>query len=373
MLIGVDAFGLDHGKSGLGSYLLSLFKCLPNIEDIEIEFFGPGIDRYTYSSNKDFKYIEIGIQDNPIAERKWHIKKVNNFCKKRNYDVIFYTNGSKMIPLKSKKTSIAVVNSVLSVVLAEYGFWERKQIIKGLSSMSCIIVSSMFVKKDLIRCGVKCSRIEIVHNGIDHSLFYPDSKIENTDFADIKPFSIKKPYIIYGSRLQSSDKKHVELIKAWTLFKEKTGLPHRLVLAGEEGDYAEVVQKIALESPFVSEIFMTGFFPREGFPELYRNAEMCIFPSVNEGVGLPVLEAMASGIPVACAKSGALQEIAGNNVLYFDSDDIKNMADCIEQLVVDKKICNKLIESGVEWAKRFSWEKTAEETINIIKDVYFSR
>ncbi|WP_407397325.1 glycosyltransferase family 4 protein [Treponema sp.] len=373
MKIGIDTFGLEHGKSGLGSYLLSLLNCFPELEDSKIELFGPEADRYTYSSNRDFEYEGISLKDNSAAERKWHSRKADKFCRKNGYDVVFYTNGSRLVPTKAKVASIAVVNSILSAVLAEYGFWEKKRIVKGLSSMDCIIASSMFVKKDLIRCGVKCPRIEIVHNGIDHSLFFPDSKVEETDFADIKPFAIKKPYIIYGSRMQSEDKKHVELIKAFTLFKEKTGLPHRLVLAGEEGAYAEEVQSAALESSAASEIFMTGFFPREGFPELYRNAEMCVFPSVNEGVGLPVLEAMATGIPVACAKAGALPEIAGSNVLYFDSDDIGNMAACIEQAVTDEKLREKLMESGVEWSKRFSWETTAEETFTIVKDVYSSR
>lgn len=370
MKTGVDTFGLEHGKSGLGSYLLSLLKCLPDTEGGQIELFGPEADRYTYISNRAFNYNGISIKDSAAAERRWHIKKADRFCRKNGYDIVFYTDGSRMIPPKAKAHSIAVVNSILSNVLAECTYFERKGIIKGLSSMDCIIASSMYVKKDIVRCGVKCSKIEIVHNGIDHSMFYPDSKIEQTDFADIKPFAIKKPYIIYGSRMQSPDKKHVELIKAFTRFKEKTGLPHRLVLAGEEGDYAEEVQKAAFESSAASEIFLTGFFPRDGFPELYRNAEMCIFPSVNEGVGLPVLEAMATGIPVACAKAGALPEVAGNNVLYFDSDNIENMADCIEQLVTDEKLRNKLVASGIEWSKRFSWEKAAEETVKIIKDVY---
>lgn len=373
MKIGIDTFGLEHGKSGLGSYLLSLLKCLPDIDGGQLELFGPGADRYTYSSNKEFTYKEINVKETPVAEKRWHAKKADKFCSRNNYDVVFYTDGCRMIPSKAKVPSVAVINSILSSVLTESGFWERKRIIKGLSSMDCIIASSMFVKKDLIRCGVKCPKIEIVHNGIDHSMFYPDSKIEETDFADIKPFAIKKPYIIYGSRMQSSDKKHVELIKAFTLFKEKTGLPHRLVLAGEEGPYAEEVQKAVLASSAATEIFMTGFFPREGFPELYRNAEMCVFPSVNEGVGLPVLEAMATGIPVACAKAGALQEIAGNNVLYFDSDNIDNMANCIEQIVTDEKMREKLVEQGVEWAKRFSWEKAAEETVCIVKDVHAIR
>ena len=82
---------------------------------------------------------------------------------------------------------------------------------------------------------------------------------------------------------------------------------------------------------------------------------------------------MASGIPVACAKAGALPEIAGENVLYFDSDDVEDIARCIEQIVSDEKLRTKLVESGLEWAKRFSWEKTAGETVAIIKDVLKSR
>ncbi|MBQ0039322.1 MAG: glycosyltransferase family 4 protein [Treponema sp.] len=373
MKIGIDTFGLEHGKSGFGSYLLSLLKCLPDTGEAKIELFGPESDRYAYSSNRAFDYNGIEIKDSIASEMKWHRSKADKFCRRNNYDVVFYTEGSRMVPSKAKCPSVAVVNSILSTRLSEVGFWQKKQIVKGLSSMDCIIASSMYVKKDLLRCGVKCGRIEIVHNGIDHSIFYPDSSVEKTDFADIKPFAIKKPYIIYGSRMTGPEKKHVELIEAFTKFKEKTGLPHRLVIAGGEGAGSEAVQKTAFNSSAASDIFMTGFFPRDGFPELYRNAEFCVFPSVNEGVGLPVLEAMASGIPVACSRAGALQEIAGENVLYFDSDDVDNMADCIEQIVNDEKLRGKLVSTGLEWSKRYSWEKAAEETVAIIKDVHKNR
>ena len=373
MKIGVDTFGLEHGNSGLGSYLLSLLKCLPETDGADIELFGPETDRYTYSSNRSFAYKGLDVKDNYAAEYAWHKRKADKFCRRNGYDIVFYTEGSRLVPANSKVSSIAVINSILSNVLEEMSFWGRKHIIKALSSMDCIIASSMFVKKDIARCGVKCGRIEIVHNGIDHSLFYPESSVESSDFVDIKPFAIKKPYIIYGSRIQGPEKKQIELIKAYTLFKEKTGLPHRLVLAGGGGDYCDEVQKAAFNSSAASDIFMTGFFPRSGFPELYKNAEICVFPSVNEGVGLPVLEAMASGIPVACAKAGALPEIAGENVLYFDSDDVEDIARCIEQIVSDEKLRTKLVESGLEWAKRFSWEKTAGETVAIIKDVLKSR
>ena len=89
-------------------------------------------------------------------------------------------------------------------------------------------------------------------------------------------------------------------------------------------------------SEAASDIFITGYFPHENFPELYRNADACIFPSVNEGVGLSVLEAMVTGLPVACSNKGTLPEITGGKTLYFDSDNVQEMADVIEKIIVDE-------------------------------------
>ena len=90
---------------------------------------------------------------------------------------------------------------------------------------------------------------------------------------------------------------------------------------------------------------------------------------MNEGAGLPILEAMATGIPVACAKAGALPEIAGNNALFFDSDNIEEFASCIEKITTDEVFRKKISESALVWSKRFSWEKCVLETLEIIRSV----
>jgi glycosyltransferase involved in cell wall biosynthesis len=102
-------------------------------------------------------------------------------------------------------------------------------------------------------------------------------------------------------------------------------------------------------------------------PLLYAYADACIFPASDEGVGLPVIEAMASGIPVACARSGALQEITGSHTVYFDADSINDIASAIENVVTDTSLREKLVSDGIEWTKRFSWKQAAEETITVLK------
>ncbi len=371
MKVGIDTFGCDHGRSGLGSYLSSLTAKLPVDNQITFELFGSEVDRYTYTGGKDIAFKSISVPDSLTAERLWHSFRVNSFGKKQNYDVILYTAGSRMLPKFFKIPGVAVVNDIVTNLFENTNdLWLRKQISRGLSNADCIIASSQYVKDDLEHSKITCKHIEVIHNGIDHDMFFPSSPEEQfTDTIDIKPFAIKRPYLIYASRMQNAEKKHVELIKAFTLFKERTSSPHRLVIAGSEGAGSDAVHRAALASSVASDIFLTGYFPHENFPELYRGASACIFPSVNEGAGLSVLEAMATGLPTACAKAGALPEVAGENVLYFDSNNIEEMSNAIFTIINDEKLRKRLSEGGIKRAKCFSWEKTTEETIKVLQKI----
>lgn len=371
MKIGIDTFGLDHGRSGLGSYLLSLAPCLPLEEGLSYEFFGSETDRYTYSGPEGSIFKSVNVPDSLTAERFWHRFRANSFAKKEDFSAVLYTAASRMIPQSFKVPGLAIVNDIVSNLFTQgKDRYFYSSIKKGLSRSACIIAASKYIKKDLEKSSVKCKRIEVVYNGINHSMFYPIADAtKSSEVVDIKPFAIKKPYIIYASRMQGPEKKHIELIKAFSIFKKKTGLPYRLVLAGSESSYGEEVHKAAFMSDAASDIFITGYFPHENFPELYRNADACVFPSVNEGVGLSVLEAMATGLPVACSNQGALPEITGGKTLYFDSDNIEEMAETIEKIIVDEKLRQNLIADELEWASRFSWEKTADLTLQILKSL----
>jgi glycosyltransferase involved in cell wall biosynthesis len=369
MKVGIDTFGCEHGRSGLGSYLCSLTANLRNDADVEFNLFGAELDRYTYASERAFPYDGVTLFESSAAERLWHIMCANNFASKHKYDVVLYTAASQMIPVTFSVPGVAIVNDIVSDSLsAKHNAWSSFHIKRGLAHADRVIVASQYIRKDLEKIGIDPEKIAVIHNGIDHSSFYP-RELLSPNLVDIKPFAIQRPYFIYASRMSSPTKKHVELIRAFTLFKEKTHLPHRLVLAGSEGPYSDAVHDEVFNSHAASDIFITGFFPHENFPELYSGSDGCIFPSVSEGVGLPVLEAMATGIPVACAKSGALSEIAGDNAIYFDSDNIEEMAAAMETLALDKAKCKTLITGGIEWTKRFSWEKTAQMTTDVLKEV----
>lgn len=367
MRIAIDTLGGDHGRSGFGSYILYFISNIPKDSNIQIELFGTEEDRYTYNSGTEIPFSAIKLLETPKALRRWYKYHANRFFKKHNYDIVLYPSASKMLPKRFRHhTAIAIINSIMSTEIAGKSGKDKRQLKKGIHNVHRIIAASKYIKDDLVKLGVSEDKISVIHNGIDHKLFFPMADLFEDEIVDIKPFAIKRPYFVYGSTLSSPEKKHIELIKAFELFKRNTGAPHRLVLTGNDGPYAEEIHKTAFDSPYASDIFLTGFFPHENFARLYGGADACLFPSVSEGVGLPILEAMACGIPVLCSDKGALKEIGGTAPLYFDSDDIDQIALNMQKVVEDKELRENMITDGIMWANEFNWEDTVKKTLEIL-------
>lgn len=369
MRIGIDTFGCDHRRSGSGSYLFSLIANLPETEHNEIELFGLEIDRFVYDSTKGtFIFSGINIPDSLFAARIWHQFFLKSFIKKRGYDVVLYPAAMTIFPLTNVKPGVIVINELFSGILKNtHGFFALNRLKKCLKNAEKIIAASHCIKKELIAFGVNAEKIEVVYNGVDHSIFMP-KPVANEDLVLIKPFAIKRPFFIYPSRIQHPEKKHVELIKAFTLFKQRTALPHKLVLAGDEGQNALVVQKAVLDSPYASDIVMTGYFPHQNLPDLYACSDACLMPSVAEGFGMPVIEAMACGIPVVCSKAGALSEIGGKGAIYVDPDNAEEFAGALEDIVKKTELKAEMIEENKNWVSRFTWQNTVERTTEVLKN-----
>ena len=365
MKVGIDAFGCDHGQSGTGAYLLNFIKNIPQNLPFEIELFGLEIDRYTFTGDSEILFSSVIIDDNLKAIRRWHKRGLKKFCNKNKYDAVLFPAAAQVLPGKLKAKAVLVMNGTYSTINDHK---EHKMLKKAFKHAELIIAASQYIRNDLLESGFDGSKIIAVHNGIDHKIFFPLADIDS-EYVDIKPFAIKRPYFIYSSRLSGSNKKHIELIKAFELFKKRTNAPHRLVLAGSDGDYTKKIQKAAYNSEYASEIFITGHFPQESLKKLYCGSNACIFPAVNEGVGLPVTEAMACGVPVLCSNKGALKEMAGDAPLYFDSDNIEEIAVDMQKIVENKELAQRMIQKGFEVSRRINWENTVKETLAAIEKI----
>ncbi len=373
MKIGIDTFACDGGKSGIGVYLLQLLKRIPRSE-AHFELFGWEFDRYAFSeAAEDVDFVSLGNRTGSFANSLWHLFRYPDFAKERNYGTCFFPAANRRLPHRSPCPTVGTVHD-LSVYRGprrnreHVGALLHMLLPDSLRSLDRVIAVSEWVKQELVEV-VKLpeSRIDVVPDGVDLTAFHPRPRNEESVVL-IQPFSFRRPYILYASRIDHPVKNHEGLIEAFRIFKERTKYPHRLVLAGADRRGSEKVKRLASRSPYRSDIFFTGHFPLKSLPELYAGADLVVVPSRYEGFGMPVLEAMASGVPVACARAASLPETADQAALYFDPDDSEDMADRMVTLTTDRETYTECRRRGLERAQAFSWDRCAERTFKIIRE-----
>ena len=259
MKIGIDTFGCDHGRSGIGAYILSLVHNLPETEHT-IQLFGHELDKYTYTSGVEgVKYTCVSVGDSSFAEQTWHRLSFNTFAHKQNYDIVVLPSGTKLLPMRFEVPAVLVMQNILTDNAQGYLKNLASFVSKlTLKSVKGIISPSNYIKNNLLKNGIAEDKIQVIHNGIDTELFHPHN-LQAQEALMIKPFAIRRPYIIYASRIIHPEKRHIELINAFSIFKQKTKAPHRLVIAGADGEQAEQVHQAVLRSPFASDILLTGW------------------------------------------------------------------------------------------------------------------
>jgi glycosyltransferase involved in cell wall biosynthesis len=165
-----------------------------------------------------------------------------------------------------------------------------------------------------------------------------------------------KPYLLYVGNIYPH-KNTERMISAFKKLIQKNHLNYRLIIVG--GNNADSAENIVF----------TGFIDDDKLDSLYKNAALYIFPSLYEGFGFSPLEAMARGVAIVSSNTSCMPEILGDATLYFDPLDTDDMAKKISKVLSDENLRNTLIEKGFERVKKYSWQKTAEETLEIYKNI----
>ncbi|MDR0409583.1 MAG: glycosyltransferase family 4 protein [Spirochaetaceae bacterium] len=374
MKIGIDTFGCNAGISGVGVYLQQMLKHI-SLSSALFELFGWEYDRYIFkeAAEKGLEFVARCRVSGDMSNLLWHIFEYPKFALERAYTVCFFPAAHRRLPEKSPCPTVGTVHDMS----AYWSAWRTKEHLgtvlrlitpNSLRRLDSIIAVSDWVKQELMEAaGVKETCIEVVHNGVDHEAFYPRPRNDES-ILRIQPFTFKQPYILYAARLEYPVKNHAGLIRAFEIFKQRTKLPHRLVFAGSVSKGSKRIKDFALASEQRANIFFTGPFPSESLPELVAGADMVVIPSFYEGFGQGAVEAMASGVPVACARAASLPETAGRAALYFDPHDYEDMADRMVSLASDSALYKRCREAGIEHAKNFSWDICAARTLQIIQE-----
>ena len=200
------------------------------------------------------------------------------------------------------------------------------------------------------------------------SEFRPTSR-EAASVAVRERFGIASPFILSVGDLQPR-KNQIGLIKAFAqMVRAFPQLKHRLVLAGKETWFADKVQEAARTSGVGDRIQFSGFVSDPELLNLYNACDLFVFPSFYEGFGLPALEAMACGRAVVCSRTTALPEVVDGAAILFDPFSSDEMVRAIKDLLLDADLCARMERLGLQRAAHFNWQKTAERTLEVFREV----
>lgn len=228
-----------------------------------------------------------------------------------------------------------------------------------------IIAVSQATAKDLVKFYPEsASKIKVIYHGYDKEHFFPDK--EGLIPPQIKQY---QPYFYFIGRIER--KKNIAfLIDVFAKFKEKTKSKVKLVLAGRPGyGFPEIKEKIEnLPVTIKKDIILLGYLKEKEASLWMRNADIFLFPSLFEGFGMPLLEAMATGVPLIASNVTSIPEVVGEAGILLSPHNKEKWLASIEKILDNSHLKQKLIEKGLNRAKKFSWQKAAKETYQVIRE-----
>lgn len=358
----------EEMPSGIGYYTYNLLKTLSAID----------------KKNEYILYSNIPILHKIKAENfKEEIIKFPKFwtylrwpleLRNGRYDLIFipheklppFVNTRKVITVYDLHSLKRYFTSPISVSAKIHFLIAIKYAIKKADR---VIAISESTKRDIIEnCNINPDNVIVTPLGYDEELYKPYSNDDLIRSAK-KRYGIKDNYIINTSSLLWYRKNLSRLIKAFYICKSKGAINHQLVITGKRGEaYGEIVSLIKFLN-LEKDVILTGYISTEDMPILFSGADALVFPSLHEGFGLPILEAMACGCPVITSNCSAMPEVVENAGLLVNPYNEEDIAYAIEKVLVDTELRNQLRSKGFERVKNFSWERTARETLKVFESL----
>lgn len=230
-----------------------------------------------------------------------------------------------------------------------------------------IIAVSQATKQQIVEIfKIAPEKIVVTYEGVSEKYRLIQDRVEVK--KELQKYGINAPYILFVGTMDPR-KNLIRLIQAFQNMKiEKKDL--KLVIVGHKGElYTEELNKLIASG----DVIITGYVEKKDMVYLYNGASVFVFPSLYEGFGLPILEAMACGTPVITSKVYSMPEVSGDAALLVDPENIEEIAAAIGRSINDQELREVLIEKGLARAKQFTWAKTAAETLAIYQEVINQR
>jgi glycosyltransferase involved in cell wall biosynthesis len=373
MIIGIDASRANKPiKTGVEWYAYHLIENFKKI-DQKNQYFLYSRERLTgelLRLPENFKFVQLRWWPRyfwTLIRLSWNMK----FGRPR-LDVLFVP--AHTLPLVSPERSIVTVHDIGFARFPDlykwtarlYHEWSTRFVKKHAKK---IITVSEFCKREIVEVyGYDPAKIAVVYNGYN-SHAYRESTLDPVVARQklVEKWNLVDPYFMFVGRLEA--KKNIwRLVKAFLEFKKiHPDDKHKLVLVGKPGyGFTEVFADL-LGYGANTDVLVMDYLNENDIAALLNLADLFVFPSLYEGFGIPVIEAMASGAPVICSNTTSLPEVVGEAAIKFNPENLEAMIHAMELVAFNDEVRQALITKGYEQAKKFSWEKCARETLKVLE------
>ena len=379
MNIGLSVEHLHGKKTGVGQYGFNLALNLAKIDkDNKYSLFCPSpldkgdVDRLSdYPNIKvlDKNLLEKSIPNDVILIPLWLHLYLPYLCKKSGVDVYFNTGSIwPLFPFRLAKRQLVFIHDVIPLLFPECYYKHTRYYYRlsraiHLNTYDQILVNSESTKRDLVdHLGVPQERILVTLLGRDDRFMRIDDISKNQRVKE--KYSLPESYLLFTGTLEPR-KNITGLLEAYGKAKARESL--KLVITGKKGWlYKEIFQTVKRLN-LKDRVVFTGFADDDDLPSIYSMAKVFVYPSLYEGFGLPVLEAMACGVPVITSDVPSLREVAGEAAVLVDPRNVQAMANSIDEVVFGTDQNYQLLSrASVARAASFTWERTAQQTLAVI-------
>jgi len=374
MRIAIDA-RMGDTRGGIGVYIRELISHLADVDKKNQYFvivnkhgdgsFIPSADNFTI-------LVSSITRKHYFIKDLWNLFFLPFLLKANNIDIYF--NPRYVLPIfKGNIKMVVTMHDMIAILYPEIwpgisGFRIRNYIKYSSQRADIIITISSWAKKDIVRIlNVPKDKVKVIYCGINKKLFksIPDLSLQR---LVKRKYGIRKKFILTVGPL-GTRKNHDRLIDAYSILPEYIREDYQLIVTGEKkGTYNNLLTK-ASKTCLANDIVFTGFVPEKEMPMVINAASLFVFPSLYEGFGIPLLEAMACGTPILASNVSSIPEVVGGAALLFDPYNINEMANAIDRAVTDKDLRQKLVQRGFERIKKYSWENTAKEILGVFDEV----
>jgi glycosyltransferase involved in cell wall biosynthesis len=366
--IGIDARKLKD--FGIGSYVRNLVHAIarrPEARAYRFRVYVRGADRDALPGLPDnFAIVEEespGYSVSELTRFAWRLLR-------ERLDLYHATHY--VIPPLARPRAVVTIHDIIHVLYPQFLpsraalLYARVMIRRALRRADRIITVSYNSKRDLVDYfGIPPARIDVIYNGVA-APFRPDIPRPERERVAAR-YGLSRPYLLFlGGEKPHKNVRNV--IRAFAEARRARALPHALVLAGPMPSNRSRVDALIDALELGTRVVRTGIVPDEDLPGLFAGADAFLYPTLYEGFGLPVVEAMACGVPVLTSSTSALQEIAGGYAYLVDPMDVDSIARGIVDLATDAARRAEFAALGARRALEFSWDRAAEQTLRVYSE-----